>query len=269
MGSLPEKKRIDFKGPVRHLYLIFLVGLVLALGHYFFQEKEPFLQVLLIQVFTVFNIGFPLTLLIFNKHIFQGKRFKIAEIALLLLCFVVLALLASELENLFRYLIRNRASYAPFSTLEPHLANTVITTVLGFVFYYVPGGLSGPGQAPEKSKAARDKASHLERIPVRHQRETLLVELDRVLYIEAYDNYAFVFLTKGEKMLCNYSLGYLESVLPREFIRIHRKHLVNKQKIRSVSKHTRNRYKVKLNDDRTELVSSAGFSEKVRELVEI
>ena len=51
MGINPDAKRIDVTRPLRNLYLIFLVGVVLALGHYFFQGKESFLQVLLIQVF--------------------------------------------------------------------------------------------------------------------------------------------------------------------------------------------------------------------------
>jgi len=45
--------------------------------------------------------------------------------------------------------------------------------------------------------------------------------------------------------------------------------MVNRQKIRSLAKHTHNRYKVRLNDDRTELISSATYSERVRELLEL
>ena len=269
MKAKPPSKRLDIAGPLRHLYLVLLVGIVLAIGHYFFQGKEPFLQVLLIQVFTVFNIGFPLTIIIFNKHIFYGNRSRIAEIALLLTSFIVLAVFASELENLLRYLIHNRPSFAPFSTPELLVANSVITSVLGFAFYYVSNGQMRPGTPPSAPVASKDQATRLERIPARQNRETLLVELDRVLYIEAYDNYAFVFLTNGDKLLCNYSLGYLETVLDHAFIRIHRKHMVNRQKIRSLTKHTHNRYKVRLNDGRTELVSSEGYSEKLRELLEI
>jgi DNA-binding LytR/AlgR family response regulator len=269
MGAQAEAKGLDIQRPVRNLYLVFLVGTVLAIGHYFFQGKESFLQVLLIQVFTTFNIGFPLLIIVFNKHIFFGKQARILEIMLLLLSFIVLAFLASELENIFRYLIRNSASYSPFSKLDLHLANAIITVVLGFTFYYLSGGIFKSGLNHEETVSAREHTARLDRIPVRHNRETLLVELDRVLYIEAYDNYSLVFCTNGEKLLCNYSLGYLEPVLDHAFIRIHRKHMVNKQKIRSLAKHTHNRYIVRLNDEDTELVSSAGYSEKVRELVEI
>ena len=269
MGEIAEAKRIDIKGPVRNLYLIVLVGVVLAIGNYFFRGKESFLQGLLIQLFTVFNIGFPLMIISFNKHIFYGERSRILEITFLFLSFGVLAILASELENIFRYLIRNHTSYSPFSTLELHLANSVITSVLGFAFYYISSESFPPDKDPGEPLYSREQSTRLDRIPVRQNRETLLVELDHVLYIEAYDNYALVFRTNGEKLLCNYSLGYLESVLDHQFIRIHRKHMVNRQKIRSLAKHTHNRYKVRLNDDRTELLSSAGYSEKVRELVEI
>jgi len=269
MKAKPASKRLDISGPLRHLYLIFLVGIVLAIGHYFFQGKEPFLQVLLIQVFTVFNIGFPLTIIIFNKHIFYGNRSRITEIALLLASFIVLAVLASELENILRYIIRYRPSWSPFSNPELFVANSVITSVLGFAFYYISNGQMKPGTPQAAPVESKDHAARLERIPVRHSRETLLVELDDVLYIEAYDNYAFVFLMNGDKLLCNYSLGYLETVLDHAFIRIHRKHMVNRQKIRSLTKHTHNRYKVRLNDGHTELVSSEGYSEKLRELVEI
>ena len=126
-----------------------------------------------------------------------------------------------------------------------------------------------PGKSNAASISSPGQLQRLDRIPVRQNRETLLVELDSVLYIEAYDNYAFVFRTDGQKLLCNYSLGYLETVLDHAFIRIHRRHMVNRQKIRSLAKHTHNRYKVRLNDDRTELVSSATYSDRVRELLEL
>ena len=251
------------------MYLIFLVGVVLAIGHYFFQGKEGFLQTLLIQVFTVFNIGFPLMIIVFNKHVFFGERSRISEVALLLLSFVVLAFFASELENIFRYIIRNRSSYTLFNNLELHLANSVITSVLGFAFYYISSDPFKSGEDAVNITPTQEHPMRLDRIPVRHKKETLLVGLDSVLYIEAYDNYAFVFHTNGEKLLCNYSLGYLESVLDQTFIRIHRKHMVNKQKIHSIAKHTHKRYRIRMNDDRTELVSSASYSERIRELVEI
>jgi len=269
MTDQATTKRIDIQRPLRNLYLVFLVAIVLALGHYFFQEKESFLQVLLIQAFTAFNIGFPLMIIIFNKHVFFGKRTRMSEVFLLLLSFIALATLASELENIFRYFIGNRSAYSPFGDLELSLANSVITNVLGFAFYYSAQADLKPGKNSTKNISSSLQHQRLDRIPVRQNRETLLVGLDSVLYIEAYDNYAFVFRADGEKLLCNYSLGYLESVLDHAFIRIHRKHMVNKQKIRSLAKHTHNRYKVRLNDDRTELVSSATYSERVRELVEL
>jgi DNA-binding LytR/AlgR family response regulator len=269
MGRAAAAKSLDIKRPLKNLYLIGLVGVVLAIGNFFFQGKESFIQVLLIQVFTTFNIGFPLMIIIFNKHIIYGSRSRIVEIFLLLMSFVVLAVLASELENIFRSVISNRISYSPFSSLELHLANSVITSVLGFAFRYLPMGSMKHETDSAPPIASQEKPARLDRIPVRHKRETLLVELDSVLYIEAYDNYSFVFRTNGEKWLCNYSLGYLETLLDHTFIRIHRKHMVNKQKIRSLAKHTHNRYKVRLNDEQTELVSSTGYAEKIRELVEI
>jgi ferredoxin len=47
MGNKACVKRIDLNRPLRNLYPIFLVGIVLATGHYFFQGKESFLQVML------------------------------------------------------------------------------------------------------------------------------------------------------------------------------------------------------------------------------
>lgn len=269
MGRVTAATSLDIKRPLKNLYLIGLVGVVLAIGNYFFQGKEPFFQVLLIQLFTTFNIGFPLMIIIFNKHLMYGSRSRMFEIFLLLVSFVALAVVASELENIFRSVIGNRTSYSPFSNLELHLANSVITVVLGFAFYYLPMGSVKHDKEGTPPIVSREKPARLDRIPVRHKKETLLVELDSVLYIEAYDNYSFVFRTNGEKWLCNYSLGYLETLLDHAFIRIHRKHMVNKQKIRSLAKHTHNRYKVRLNDEQTELVSSSGYAERVRELVEI
>ena len=269
MGTATAAKSLDIKRPLKNLYLIGLVGVVLGIGQYFFQGQGPFLQVLLIHVFTAFNIGFPLLIIVFNKHIFFGSRSKFVEILFLLLSFIALAVLASELEIIFRSVISYRTSYSPFSNLELHLANSVITSVLGFAFYYLPIGSIRDEKEASSPITTQEKPARLDRIPVRHKKETLLVDFDSVLYIEAYDNYSFVYQTNGEKWLCNYSLGYLETQLDHAFIRIHRKHMVNKQKIKSLAKHTHNRYKVKLNDEQTELVSSTGYAERVRELVEI
>ena len=202
-------------------------------------------------------------IIVFNKHIFFGKQSRIVEIVLLLLSFIVLAMLASELENIFRYLIRNSTSYSPFSNLESspgqfrnHRGAGICILLPAMAEYLNPERIPKNHFLPVNTPPASTE------YPSGTTGKPSWWNWTRVLYIEAYDNYSLVFCTNGEKLLCNYSLGYLEPVLDHAFIRIHRKHMVNKQKIRSLAKHTHNRYIVRLNDEDTELVSSAGYSKR-------
>lgn len=60
------------------------------------------------------------------------------------------------------------------------------------------------------------------------------VFLDEILYIESLSNYVQIHSTHKEKIVTYQKMEYLEQLLPSaEFIRIHRSHIVRKDKIRA------------------------------------
>lgn len=98
----------------------------------------------------------------------------------------------------------------------------------------------------------------------------LLKALEEVVYFEAYDNYSYLWDESNAKHLCDYSLGYLDGILGPNFVRIHRKYIVNKDKIESVSRHIKDRYSIRLIDTRkTVLTSSSTYAESIRSLIRI
>lgn len=62
-----------------------------------------------------------------------------------------------------------------------------------------------------------------------------LIDFDQILSVEADSNYVFFVLENGKKHLAAHSLNYYEDLLPDErFFRIHKSHIVNFTKVKSV-----------------------------------
>ena len=61
---------------------------------------------------------------------------------------------------------------------------------------------------------------------------------DQVVHLSTDENYTYVHYKNGEKLLLSYTLKRLEELLKpfREFIRIHFRHLVNRQFIKTSTK---------------------------------
>ena len=62
-----------------------------------------------------------------------------------------------------------------------------------------------------------------------------MIDFDSIVSIEADSNYVFFILDDGKKYLAAHSLSYYEDLLPDEqFFRIHKSHIVNFNKVKSV-----------------------------------
>lgn len=69
---------------------------------------------------------------------------------------------------------------------------------------------------------------------VKNKGELIKIELDDILYIEAFDNYCNL-LTSSQKHLISHTLKSVEEKLPQHrFIRVHRSYVINVAKIKSL-----------------------------------
>src|SRR5262249_62293955 len=88
-------------------------------------------------------------------------------------------------------------------------------------------------EAPADTIAAEPPAHRLVKIPVISNKATILLDLDRIVSIQAEEHYSRVFTTDAD-YFCSLSVSELEARLdPESFLRVHRSHIVNLQRATS------------------------------------
>jgi len=77
-------------------------------------------------------------------------------------------------------------------------------------------------------------SARVERVPVEKAGKKLLLSVEELFYVMAKDDYSYLF-TDGERYLSTMSLADLERKLePRGFFRVHRRFMVNLEKVKEV-----------------------------------
>jgi NO-binding membrane sensor protein with MHYT domain len=67
----------------------------------------------------------------------------------------------------------------------------------------------------------------IKKLPVFHNKKITLLELDRVIHVQADGHYTAIFTLEGQ-YLCNLAMSEVEAKLdPHVFVRVHRSHIVN------------------------------------------
>lgn len=88
-----------------------------------------------------------------------------------------------------------------------------------------------------KNKVQKQSVSSNEELNsffVKNKGELIKIELDEILYLEAFDNYCNLY-TATHKHLISHSLKSVEEKLPQhKFIRVHRSYVINVSKIKSL-----------------------------------
>jgi two-component system response regulator LytT len=78
----------------------------------------------------------------------------------------------------------------------------------------------------------RRDGEHTRHLAVAYAGQVELVPLAEVVAIHGDDDYSSVELTNGQRRLHKRTLTELESLLPREFLRVHRSHIANLKQVR-------------------------------------
>ncbi|MCU1324634.1 MAG: transcriptional regulator, LytR/AlgR family [Bryobacterales bacterium] len=120
--------------------------------------------------------------------------------------------------------------------------------------------------AHELKQASRRPGEFLERIVVKDGPRVHVIPVGKLDYAVAQDDYVSL-RSEGRSWLKQQTIGSLEAALdPRRFIRTHRSHLVNLQRIARIEPNTKDTWLAVLVDGTTVPVSRAGYT-RFRELV--
>ncbi|MEM6769024.1 MAG: LytTR family DNA-binding domain-containing protein [Bacteroidota bacterium] len=213
-------------------------------------------------------IGYPLLVLAENAGAMgdQGKLSPKA-IGFVLLASFVIGLIGTEGQRLADALLFATGPYVLGTAGGVYIFNGILSVVLGFM---TVRWFQENEPAATTEPAIIMPAEPLTKVPYRKGDTTILLPLAEVTYFEAYDNYAFLHTSTGERHLCNYSLAQLAERLPAAFQRVHRKYLINTDHVTSISPHLKGRYVLTLGPKGTQTVrSSASYAETVRELLRL
>jgi two-component system, LytTR family, response regulator len=102
-------------------------------------------------------------------------------------------------------------------------------------------------------------------IPHKVGDKTILVKLDKVVFLEAEDKYVNFYNAEGIKYLSDQSLKSLEEKLPEDFIRVSRSAILNKNYVIEVNRYFRGRMVFVMDDiKRTKIISGTAYSENIK-----
>ena len=91
-----------------------------------------------------------------------------------------------------------------------------------------------------KKKVSSDVLHDSKRICIGSKQKGDYVNVHDVLYVEAFENYSWLHLTRGEKLLsCKPIKHYQDEFEANGFARIHRSHLVNLSHVKTYEKRYR------------------------------
>lgn len=123
-----------------------------------------------------------------------------------------------------------------------------------------------PESTVERGRAALRRGTPLSRIFVRRAGKIVPVSVEEITRFEADDDYVRIHTTAGDRYLASLRMQELESQLDNErFLRIHRSHIVNLDRVSSFDSHPSGRLRVTMSDG-IQLFASRSKSQELRKL---
>ena len=263
---------ISFQEANENLKWIGLVGLALGIANFALGTWPTLGQSIVQSMVMSLVIGYSIFLIIFNLPHFVSENISDFKKQLLFLfAFCLLGLVGSEIEALVRTFLFQQGEYHFLGGGGIYLFNAILTSILGFGTnkWLSVTKIAAP-QIEDSPPLEISNTELLTTIPIKQGENISLHSLESILYFEAYDNYSFLFDLEGKKHLCNYSLLFLEKKLPPNFIRIHRKHLINKNQISQIKPHLKGRYVLVFKDKKqSSITSSNSYTEVIKSLIKL
>jgi len=261
--------RHSFSTANRYLPWIVLIGIALGIANYSLGVWPTLGQSIFQQICMSLIIGYGIFLI--NDLVARMDQRGIQKYFILIVGFVMLGVLGSEVESLVNAFVFKAGGYRFFANKTPYLFNIILSTILGCSVYYWTIHQSNQSENKEEvENIPMPTNAPITTIPIKQGDTTSIHNLSSVLYFEAYDNYAFMHTDIGERILTNNSLLELERKLESGFVRIHRKYLANRAQIHQIQPHLKGRYTITFKDkSKSSIVSSASFADVIKSMTKI
>ena len=265
---------VDFKEANQNLVWIIAIGIALGIANYALEIWSTLGQSLVHQISISLVIGYLLILIASNSFVwFSAIKAKAQKYFLLILLFVLVGILGSEVDAMVRAYVFQQETYTFLQLNGVHLFNGILSIILGFVTLNSIKP-KRKNEILEVDVAKIEEVDVLQEkqstIPIRKGETILLHPTAEILFFEAYDNYAFLFDVEGKKHLCNYSLLYLEKKLKPDFLRVHRKYLINKNQIAQIQPHLKGRFVISFKDkQKTVITTSTSYTDVIKSLIKL
>ena len=272
----------DFKKANSYLPHIMLIGVAIGTANYIMNDGLNWAQWIIQALSTNLIIGYSLITIASNKSRFTAIiETKWQLIISLFFIFFFIGVIATEVELIIKTIIFNNEPFKPFTAGKMYVFNGVISVALGFSFFQnshlfknnnqdQAGKAQDVSEAGEKVVETPESIDTISNVPINKSGNISLIPTHDIVLFEAYDNYAFLYNSKGEKMLCDYSLLFLEKRLEKNFVRIHRKYIINTGFIKQFEPYVNGRYVIQFNIPQLPpITSSKSYSAVIRKLIKI
>lgn len=270
----------NLKKANRYLPYILLIGFGTGTANYVMNGHLNWLQSVIQALSTNFLIGYSLVVIASNKNWLKSQIQSVWILfSGLFLIYFLIGAIATEVEQIIRMSIFSMEKYQFFSAGKMYIFNGIISLVLGFSFFqnkYFFAEASTDFQNRENDLQSQEIEQNLEpanvlsKLPIKQGNAIHLISIQDIAYLEAFDNYSFVFDKNGEKRLCDYSLLFLQERLGENFLRIHRKYIVNSDYIKQVKAQANARYLILFEDTKLPpIMSSKSYVATIRKLIRI
>lgn len=259
-----------FRESNRYLLWVFLVGIALGIANYTLGIWSTLGQSLIQQVIMSFAIGYSLIFVSIGSKDWLPSTFpEWQRYGILFFAFGFIGILGTETEALVKRFLFQQGEYYFFGN-NGYVFNMVLSMILGFMTYSWVTLKSAKIKPVEDLETLSIEEENLTSIPIKQGEAILLHPIEDIIYFEAYDNYSFLHDLSGNRYLCNYSLIFLEQKLNPNFLRVHRKYLLNKNHIHQIKPHLKGRFIIEFKDkNRTTINSSTTYSDAIKELIKL
>lgn len=265
-----NKPSFSVNRATRYLPYIILVGIGIGTANFTINGSLNWIQWSIQSVVTSLIIGYSLVVIGTNRQWFLSRiSSTLLRYFLLAGIFFLLGMIATEVEHIIRSVVFQSEAFAPFSSVKMYIFNGIISLILGFSFFTGYYRFKDREQIIERKEESKFSGDVVDKVPVKQGDSIILIPLNEVVYLEAYDNYAFVITKDGKKKLCDYSLGFLEKRMPEKFSRIHRKYIVNQDSIKDIRPHLNGRYIIRFLQQVEPITSSKSYLATIKSIIKI
>lgn len=260
-----QDSRNGFQFANQYLPWIFASGLALGIANYSLGVWPTLGQSIFQHVAISFVIGYGILLVIwFVESIDLNPTLQYLVLALL---FSLFAVIGSEVEGFINNSIFENGEYALFENRNIYTFNIILSNILGFGIRYWN---SNKQPAEVEHLPAEEPLPTITELPIKQGDTVSMYPLSEAMFFESYDNYSFLHNLSGERILTNNSLSELERKLGSEFLRVHRKYLINRNLIHQVKPQFKSRYTIYFKDKgKSSIISGASFAEVIRGIIKI